>query len=33
MLKSILCDYSDAYRLVNGTMTITGEGTFDQEML
>ena len=26
MLKSSLCDYSDAYILVKGTITITGEG-------
>ena len=26
MLKSILCDYSDAYIVVNGTITITGAG-------
>ena len=26
MLKSSLCDYSDACRLVKGTMTITGAG-------
>ena len=26
MLKSILCDYSDAYILDKGTITITGEG-------
>ena len=26
MLKSSLCDYSDAYILVKGTMTISGEG-------
>ena len=26
MLKSILCDYSDAYILVKGTITITGAG-------
>ena len=32
MLKSIFIN-SDPYRLVNGTMTITGEGTFDQKML
>ena len=27
MLKSILCDYSDAYILVKGKITITGAGT------
>ena len=26
MLRSNLCDYADAYRLVNGTITITGDG-------
>ena len=26
MLKSILCDYSDAYILVKGRITITGAG-------
>ena len=26
MLKSSLCDYSDAYILVKGAITITGEG-------
>ena len=26
MLKSSLCDYSDAYILVKGTITITGRG-------
>ena len=26
MLKSSLCDYSDAYTLVSGTITITGAG-------
>ena len=26
MLKSSLCDYSDAYILVKGTITITGDG-------
>ena len=26
MLKSSLCDYSDAYVLVKGTITIVGEG-------
>ena len=26
MLKSSLCDYSDAYILVKGTTTITGAG-------
>ena len=27
ILKSSLCDYSDAYILVKGTITIAGEGT------
>ena len=26
MLKSILCDYRDAFMLVEGTITITGHG-------
>ena len=26
MLRSTLCDYDDAYILVNGTITITGTG-------
>ena len=29
MLKSKLCDYSDAYILVSGTITITGDGYDD----
>ena len=29
MQKSSLCDYSDAYILVKGTITITGEGADD----
>ena len=29
MLMSSLCDYSDAYILVNGTITITGDGDDD----
>ena len=29
MLKSSLCDYSDAYILVSGTTTITGVGADD----
>ena len=29
MLSSRLCDYSDAYILVNGTITITGAGAVD----
>ena len=29
MLKSSLCDYSDAYILVSGTITITGAGADD----
>ena len=29
ILKSTLCDYSDAYISVNGTITITGDGADD----
>ena len=29
MLKSSLCDYSDAYILVKGKITITGAGADD----
>ena len=29
MLKSSLCDHSDAYILVHGTITIDGEGDND----
>ena len=29
MLKSSLCDYSDAYIFVSGTIRITGEGDND----
>ena len=29
MLQSILCDYSDTYILVSGTITITGAGADD----
>ena len=29
MLRSSLCDYADAYILVKGTITITGEGADD----
>ena len=29
MLKSSLCDYSDAYILVKGSITITGDGVDD----
>ena len=29
MLRSNLCDYDDAYTLVKGTITITGDGTDD----
>ena len=29
MLTSSLCNYSDAYILVSGTITITGEGDND----
>ena len=28
MLKSSLCDYSDAYILVKGTITLTGAGDY-----
>ena len=31
MLKSSLCDYSDAYILVSGTITIDGTGADDNE--
>ena len=29
MLRSSLCDYSDAYILISGTLTITGAGADD----
>ena len=29
MLRTSLCDYSDAYTLVSGTITITGAGNND----
>ena len=29
MLRSSLCDYSDAYILLSGTITITGAGNDD----
>ena len=29
MLRSSLCDYADAYILVEGTVAITGEGSTD----
>ena len=29
MLRSSLCDYSDAYILVSGAMTLTGAGNDD----
>ena len=29
MLRSSLCDYSDAYKLVSGTTTITATGDHD----
>ena len=29
MLKSSLCDYSDSYILIKGTITITGAGNDD----
>ena len=32
MLKSSLCDYSDAYILVKGTITITGEQELMQQL-
>ena len=28
MLRSDLCDYADAYILVNGTITVTSQGNF-----
>ena len=31
MLKSSLCDYSDAYALAKGRITITGTGNDDAE--
>ena len=31
MLRSNLCDYADAYILVKGTITITGDGDDDEE--
>ena len=31
MLKSNLCDYSDAYILVNGTITVTGNHPRDRQ--
>ena len=33
MLKSSLCDYSDAYVLVKGTITINGRGADDATRL
>ena len=30
MLKSSLCDYSDAYILVKGTITINARGAYDE---
>ena len=30
MFRSSLCDYSDAYTLVGGTITITGAGADDE---
>ena len=30
MFRSSLCDYSDAYILVSGTITITGAGADDE---
>ena len=29
MLKSSLCDYSDTYILLSGTITVTGDGEDD----
>ena len=29
MIRSILCDYSDAYRLISGTIAITAEEAND----
>ena len=31
MLRSSLCDYSDAYILISGTITITGAGEDDDD--
>ena len=31
MLRSNLCDYSDAYILVNGTITVTGNNRRDRQ--
>ena len=31
MLRSNLCDYSDAYILVNGTITVTGNNRKDRQ--
>ena len=31
MLRSNLCDYSDAYKLVNGTITVTGNHPRDRQ--
>ena len=31
MLRSSLCDYSDAYILVDGTITITGAGSDNEQ--
>ena len=33
MIRSNLCDYSNAYTLVSGTITITGEGSEDAAKL
>ena len=29
MIRSNLCDYSDAYIFISGTITIDGEGVYD----
>ena len=30
MLRSRLCDYSDAYKVVSGIITVTGSGANDE---
>ena len=32
MLRSDLCDYSDAYIVVKGTITVTGENNWDKKI-
>ena len=32
MLRSDLCDYSDAYIVVKGTITVTGENNRDKKI-